>query len=34
VSLRRRDGSRLNDLPVDEFVALVVDRIASRSAEL
>jgi threonyl-tRNA synthetase len=34
VSLRRRDGSRRNDLPLAEFVALVRERIASRSGEL
>ena len=34
VALRKRDGSRQNDLPVDEFLALVEGRIATRSAEL
>jgi threonyl-tRNA synthetase len=34
VSLRRRDGSRQNDLPVAEFMALVKERIVTRSAEL
>ena len=34
VALRRRDGSRRDGLPVDEFVALVEERIAGRSAEL
>jgi threonyl-tRNA synthetase len=34
VSLRKRDGSRQNDLPVGEFIAAVQERIASRSSEL
>jgi threonyl-tRNA synthetase len=34
VSLRRRDGSRQNDMPVAEFVALVEHRIRTRSGEL
>jgi threonyl-tRNA synthetase len=34
VSLRKRDGSRQNDLPVGEFITLVQQRIASRSSEL
>jgi threonyl-tRNA synthetase len=34
VSLRKRDGSRQNDLPVGEFIAMVQQRIASRSSEL
>jgi threonyl-tRNA synthetase len=34
VSLRRRDGSRHNDLPVAEFSALVQERIRTRSGEL
>jgi len=34
VALRRRDGSRQNGLPVDEFIAQTQERIASRSAEL
>jgi threonyl-tRNA synthetase len=34
VSLRKRDGSRQDDLPVDAFVAQVRERIANRSAEL
>jgi threonyl-tRNA synthetase len=34
VSLRRRDGSRQNDLPVSEFIALTQQRIASRSNQL
>jgi len=34
VSLRRRDGSRQNDLPVAEFIAATVERIRTRSSEL
>jgi threonyl-tRNA synthetase len=34
LSLRRRDGSRQNDLPVEEFIAQVVERIKTRSKEL
>jgi threonyl-tRNA synthetase len=34
VSLRRRDGSRQNDLPVAEFIAATQERIRSRSTEL
>lgn len=34
VSLRKRDGSRQNDLAVSEFIAMVVDQIKKRSAEL
>lgn len=34
VSLRKRDGLRQDDLPVDAFVAQVQERIANRSAEL
>ena len=34
VALRRRDGSRQNALPVAEFVALVEERVRTRSAEL
>ena len=34
VSLRRRDGARQNGMPVEEFVALVADRIASRAKTL
>jgi len=33
-SLRKRDGSRQNDLPVGEFIATTQQRIASRSGEL
>ena len=31
VSLRRRDGGRQNGMPVEEFVSLVTERIASRA---
>ncbi len=34
VSLRRRDGSRQNNMPFGEFMSLVKERIATRSAEL
>jgi threonyl-tRNA synthetase len=34
VSLRGRDGSQKNNIPVAEFMALVKDRIATRSSEL
>ena len=34
VALRKRDGSRQNGLPAAEFLALIQDRIANRSAEL
>ncbi len=34
VSLRKRDGSRQNNLPVGEFIALTQSRIVSRSSEL
>ena len=34
VSLRKRDGSRQDGMPVDEFVALVQERIATRASEL
>ncbi len=34
VSVRRRDGARQNGMPVEEFVALVADRIASRAKTL
>jgi threonyl-tRNA synthetase len=34
IALRRRDGSRQNDLPVSEFIANVKEKIAARSAEL
>ena len=34
VSLRKRDGSRSNDLAFGEFLATVQQKIASRSSEL
>jgi threonyl-tRNA synthetase len=34
VSLRKRDGSRQDGMPVDEFIKLVKDRIEKRSKEL
>jgi len=34
VALRKRDGSRQNGMPVDEFIALVTERITTRSPEL
>ncbi len=34
VALRKRDGSRQNDMSLEAFVALVTQRIATRSAEL
>jgi threonyl-tRNA synthetase len=34
VSLRKRDGSRQDGMPVDEFVRLVKNRIDRRSREL
>ncbi|OGO26627.1 MAG: threonine--tRNA ligase [Chloroflexi bacterium RBG_16_54_11] len=34
VSLRKRDGSRQDGMPVDEFIKLVKERIARRSPEL
>jgi threonyl-tRNA synthetase len=34
VALRRRDGSQQNNLPAGEFLALVKEKIAQRSAEL
>jgi threonyl-tRNA synthetase len=34
VALRKRDGSRQNDVPLEEFAALVTQRIAARSSEL
>ena len=34
ISLRKRDGTQQNNLPLPEFYALVKDRIASRSPEL
>ncbi len=34
VSLRRRDGSRQDDLALEDFIAMVQDKIKSRSGEL
>jgi threonyl-tRNA synthetase len=34
VSLRKRDGSQQNHLPVEEFVALASERVSTRSQEL
>jgi threonyl-tRNA synthetase len=34
VALRKRDGSRNDALPVEEFIAMLQDKIATRSAEL
>jgi len=34
VSLRKRDGSRQDGMPVDAFVALAIDRIKTRAGEL
>jgi threonyl-tRNA synthetase len=34
VSLRKRDGSRVNGMPFAEFMALIEDRDKNRSAEL
>jgi threonyl-tRNA synthetase len=34
VSLRKRDGSRLDNLSLDQFIALVTERIATRAGEL
>ncbi len=34
VSLRKRDGSRRNDMPVGEFIALVQEKIATRAGDL
>ncbi len=34
VALRKRDGSRNDALPVEEFIALLQERVATRSAEL
>jgi threonyl-tRNA synthetase len=34
VSLRKRDGTRQDNLPLDQFIALVQERIANRSSEL
>ncbi|MEA4909355.1 MAG: threonine--tRNA ligase [Chloroflexi bacterium] len=34
VALRKRDGSRQDDLPIEQFITLVQERINTRSAEL
>ena len=34
VSLRKRDGSRQNDMPIDQFITLIQDRIVTRSSVL
>jgi len=34
VSLRKRDGSQMNNLPAAEFIAMVKEKVASRSSEL
>ena len=34
ISLRKRDGSRQDGMPVDEFIRLAKDRIEQRSREL
>jgi len=34
VSLRKRDGTRADGMPVDEFIKLAMDRITLRSREL
>ena len=34
VSLRKRDGSRQNDLPVGEFVAMIMEKTATRASEI
>ncbi len=34
VALRKRDGSRQNGMPIDEFVAMVVERIDTRDSQL
>jgi len=34
VSLRKRDGSRQNDLPVEEFITSTCERIGNRSPQL
>ncbi|MCX7976039.1 MAG: His/Gly/Thr/Pro-type tRNA ligase C-terminal domain-containing protein [Bellilinea sp.] len=34
IALRRRDGSRQNDVPVQAFIEQVKERIRTRSAEL
>jgi threonyl-tRNA synthetase len=34
VSLRRRDGSRTDAMPIDKFIRVVKDRIEKRSRDL
>jgi threonyl-tRNA synthetase len=34
VALRKRDGSRSNDMPVGAFMEMVSQKIAARAAEL
>jgi threonyl-tRNA synthetase len=34
VSLRKRDGTKINDMAIQEFIALVKERIETRSSEL
>ena len=34
VSLRKRDGSKQNDLPVSEFAEMIMEKIALRSTEI
>ena len=34
VSIRKRDGARQNDVPIEQFITSVKDGIASRSAQL
>jgi threonyl-tRNA synthetase len=34
VSLRKRDGSKVNDMAAEEFINLVQDRVKNRSSEL
>lgn len=34
LSLRKRDGSQINDMDINKFIKLVQDRIATRSSEL
>jgi threonyl-tRNA synthetase len=34
VSLRKRDGSRQDGMPVDQFVSHIVERIKTRAGEL
>jgi len=34
VSLRKRDGSRVDSLPLDEFITMVTERITTRASAL